>query len=133
MKVIAYSVQPYEMELMAKANQKKHEITLIFNSLNLETVRFAAGKLAVVVSASDEVSAEIISKLSELGIKYITMRSVSTGHVDTDAAYKYGIKLANAPDQQNIAAQTISNLDLWEINKCVGKACVCGKTCRASL
>jgi lactate dehydrogenase-like 2-hydroxyacid dehydrogenase len=130
MKVIAYSVQPYEKELLAKANQKKHDITLIFNSLNLETVVFAAGKLAVVVSASDDVSAEIISKLSELGIKYITMRSVSTGHVDKDAAWKYGIKLANAPDQQDIAAQTIRNLDLWEMNKCVGKACVCNKTCK---
>jgi len=130
MKVIAYSVQPYEKELLAKANQKKHDITLIFNSLNPETVQFAAGKLAVVVSVSDNVSAEIISKLSELGIKYITMRSVSTGYVDMDAAWKYGIKLANTPDQQDIAAQTIRNLDLWELNKCVGKACVSVKPCK---
>ena len=129
MKVIAYSVQPYEKELLAKANQKKHDITLIFNSLNLETVLFAAGKLAVVVSGSDDVSAGIISKLAELGIKYITMRSVSTGYVDMDAAWKYGIKLANTPDRQDIAAQTIRNLDLWAINKCVGKACICSESC----
>ena len=130
MKAVAYNVKPYEKESLAKANQKKHDITLIFNSLNLETVSFAAGKLAVVVSASDDVSADIISKLSELGVKYITMRSVSTGYVDMDAAWKYGMKLANTPDQEDIAAQTIRNLDLWELNKCVGKACISIKPCK---
>jgi lactate dehydrogenase-like 2-hydroxyacid dehydrogenase len=130
MKVIAYSVQPYEKELLAKANQKKHDITLIFNSLNLETVAFASGKLAVVVSNGDDVSAEIISKLCEFGIRYITIRSVNTGYVDMDAARKCGIKLANTPDQQDTATQTIRNLDLWEINKCVGKACLSSAACK---
>ncbi|MEB0249315.1 2-hydroxyacid dehydrogenase, partial [Mucilaginibacter sp. 5B2] len=32
---------------------------------------------------------------------------------------------------QGIANQTIKNLDLWQQNKCVGKACVCAKNCRA--
>jgi lactate dehydrogenase-like 2-hydroxyacid dehydrogenase len=130
MKVIAYSVQPYERELLAKANQKKHDITLIFNSLNAETAEYAGGKLAVIVSTGDYVSADIISILSGLGIKYITMRSVSTGHVDMEAAKIYGIKLANTPDQEDMAEQTIRNLDMWEMNKCVGKGCLSAKVCK---
>ncbi|WP_183578069.1 lactate dehydrogenase [Mucilaginibacter sp. X5P1] len=130
MKVVAYSVKPAERESLAKANQKKHDITLIFNSLSLETAIFAAGKQAVMVLSSDDVSAEVINKLAELGIKYITTRSAVTSHIDKLAAASNGIKLANVPDQLNIAEQTIRNLDSWEMNKCVGKACACAKDCK---
>jgi lactate dehydrogenase-like 2-hydroxyacid dehydrogenase len=130
MKVVAYSVKPFEKEFLAKANQKKHDITLIFNSLSLETAVFAAGKQAVMVLASDDVSADVINKLAELGVKYITTRSVSTGNIDKQAASIHGIKLANTPDQQDVALQSIRNLDLWEMNRCVGKACICAKNCK---
>jgi lactate dehydrogenase-like 2-hydroxyacid dehydrogenase len=130
MKVVAYSVKPFEREALAKANQKKHDITLIFNSLSLETAIFAAGKQAVMVLSSDEVSAEVIDKLAELGIKYITTRSADTSHINKLAAASNGIKLANVPEQLNIAEQTIRNLDSWEMNQCVGKACACAKACK---
>lgn len=130
MKVVAYSIKPFEREPLAKANQKKHDITLIFNSLSLETAIFAAGKQAVIVFSSDDVCAAVIDKLAQLGIKYITTRSTSTGHIDKLAAARKGIKLANVPEQLDIAGQTIKNLDLWEMNKCVGKACICAKACK---
>ena len=129
MKVVAYSVKPYERESLAKANQKKHDITLIFNSLSLETAVFAAGKRAVMVFSTDDVSAEVIDKLAGLGIKYITIRSANSDHINKEAARLHGIKLANAPDEKDIAAQSIRNLDLWEKDKCVGKACICAKAC----
>jgi lactate dehydrogenase-like 2-hydroxyacid dehydrogenase len=130
MKVVAYSVKPFEREFLAKANKKKHDITLIFNSLSLETAAFAEGKKAVIISDSDDVPADVISKLAELGIKYITMRSAATSHIDKLAAKKYGIKLANTPAEQDFAVQTIRNLDLWEMDKCVGKACMCAGGCK---
>jgi lactate dehydrogenase-like 2-hydroxyacid dehydrogenase len=129
MKVVAYSVKPYERESLAKANQKKHDITLIFNSLSLETAAFAAGKLAVMVFSTDDVSAEVIDKLAGLGVKYITIRSANSDHINKEAARLHGIKLANAPDEKDIAAQSVRNLDLWEKDKCVGKACICVKAC----
>jgi D-lactate dehydrogenase len=33
---------------------------------------------------------------------------------------------------QQIADQTIKNIDLWQQDKCVGKACICVKNCRAT-
>ncbi len=129
MKVVAYSVKPYERESLAKANQKKHDITLIFNSLSLETATFAAGKQAVMVFSTDDVSAEVINKLAGLGVKYITIRSAGSDHINKEAARLHGIKLANAPDEKDIAAQSIRNLNLWEKDKCVGKACICAKAC----
>ena len=130
MKVVAYSIKPFEREPLAKANQKKHDITLIFNSLSLETAVFAAGKQAVMVSSSDDVSAGVIDKLAQLGVKYITMRTTGSVNIDKLAAARNGIKLANVPEQMDIANQTIKNLDLWEMNKCVGKACICAKACK---
>lgn len=114
MKVVAYSVKPFEREQLAKANQKKHYITLIFNSLSLETAVFAAGKQAVIVSLTDDVSTEVISKLASLGVKYITTRSAVTTNIDKYSANLHGIKLGDASDEIDIASQTIKNLDMWE-------------------
>jgi lactate dehydrogenase-like 2-hydroxyacid dehydrogenase len=133
MKVVAYSVKPYEKESLAKANQKKHDITLIFNSLSLDTAMFAAGKQAVIISAGDDVGSEVMDKLAAMGVKYITTRSAENDHIDRDAAKRNHIKLANVPEYSkllDIAAQTIKNLDLWEADKCVGKACICANNCR---
>ncbi|MHB8207846.1 lactate dehydrogenase [Mucilaginibacter sp.] len=120
MKVIAYSVKPFEKKYLAKANQKKHNITLVFNSLSLETAIFAAGKQAVIVSSTDDVSTEVINKLAELGVKYITTGSTNTANIDQVAASIHGIKLANTPNEQDRASQTIRNLDMWEMNKMCG-------------
>ena len=97
MKVVAYSIKPFEKEFLAKANQKKHGITLISNALSLETVTYAEGKDAVIVFTNDDVSAKVIEKLAAIGIKYIATRSVGVDHIDKDAAATYGIKIANVP------------------------------------
>jgi len=132
MKVVAYSVKPFEKEYLAKANQKKHDITLISNPLSVETVAFAAGKNAVIVCAQDDVSAAVIEKLADLNIRFIVSRSKEVGQFDKKAAAGYKIKLANVlSDQpQEIADQTISNLDLYQQNMCVGDNCACANSCR---
>jgi len=97
MKAVAYSIKPFEKEFLAKANQKKHDITLISNPLNIETAIYAEGKDAIIVFTNDDVSASVIDKLAELGIRYIVTRSVGTDHIDKDTAAKYAIKLSNVP------------------------------------
>jgi lactate dehydrogenase-like 2-hydroxyacid dehydrogenase len=133
MKVVAYSVNPDEKEFLAKANQKKHDITLIFNSLNLDTAIYANGKQAVIVCAGDDVSARVLEKLASMGVKYISTRSTENDHIDKQAAARYGIKLANVPEHSSVkemAIQTIKNLDSWEMNKCIGNSCICAQGCR---
>jgi lactate dehydrogenase-like 2-hydroxyacid dehydrogenase len=136
MKVTAYNIKPNENEFLAKANKKKHDITLISNSLNLDTIMYAAGKNAVIVTESDDVSAVVIEILAGLGVKYLVTRSMETKHINKEAAFGFGLKLAYLPfylpfekNMQANADQVIKNLDLWELNKCVGKACACAKDC----
>jgi D-lactate dehydrogenase len=97
MKVVAYSIKPFEKEYLAKANQKRHDITLISNALSLDTASYAAGKEAVIVVTNDDVSAKVINKLASLGVRYIITRSSGTDQIDKAAAARHGIKWANVP------------------------------------
>jgi lactate dehydrogenase-like 2-hydroxyacid dehydrogenase len=140
MRVVAYNIKSFEKEPLAVANRKKHEITLISNPLNVDTALFAAGKVAVVVTKEDDLSDQVIRKLAELGIKYIATRSVSTDHINLDTAAEMKIKIAAVPADllktktmdeisATLAEQTIINLDAWQGKSCLGKACVCSRSC----
>jgi len=140
MRVVAYSIKSFEKEPLAKANHKKHDITLISNSLSAETVSYAEGKEAVIVFTDDLVSAAVIDSLADLGVKYIATRSTDILHIDHEAAHRRHISIANVPalTMKNIAAddlplalahETILNLDNWQQNCCLGDACVCARYC----
>lgn len=140
MRVVAYSIKTAEKEPLAIANHKKHEITLISNSLSAETAFYAKGKDAVVVFTDDDVSEVVIAKLADLGIRYIATRSTSTDHIDIEAAGRRNIRIANVPHtsliQLNLAdlpmalaVETIHNLDKWQSSRCLGSACVCSMAC----
>ncbi|HEX8377342.1 MAG TPA: NAD(P)-dependent oxidoreductase [Pedobacter sp.] len=97
MKAVAYSSKVCEKELLIKANNKKHEITLISNRLSVDTVSYAKGKDAVLVFSCDDLSAPILSRLKEMGVKYIATRSTGTDHIDLQEAHRLGLKVANIP------------------------------------
>jgi lactate dehydrogenase-like 2-hydroxyacid dehydrogenase len=130
MKAVAYSVKPFEKEFLAKANQKKHDITLISNDLSADTVIYAEGKDAVIV-LNDDVNASLIERLADLGVKYIATRSAGVGRIDAAAAAARHIKIAAASyaapqpvaeltagpateTMQSIAYQIINHLDQWQ-------------------
>lgn len=133
MKVVAYNIKDYEKELLALANGKVHDLTLISNALNLRTMQYAHGKEVVVVSAEDKLDASLIQELHHIGIRKIITRSLTTDHIDLQKAHELNIQIANTPhDDQSpkgIALQTIQNLTLWDGGKCVGKACCCVNNC----
>jgi lactate dehydrogenase-like 2-hydroxyacid dehydrogenase len=140
MRVVAYSIKSFEKEPLAIANHKKHEITLISNALTPETAVYAEGKEAVIVFTDDEVTAMVINRLADLGVKYLATRSTVTMHIDQDAAAQRNIRIANVPasalllvpDQDlplALARETILNLDKWQENRCLGSACICSRSC----
>jgi lactate dehydrogenase-like 2-hydroxyacid dehydrogenase len=143
MKAVAYSIKSFEKEYLAKANHKKHDITLISNPLSNDTVSYAEGKDAVVVYNNDDLSAPVIQKLAALGIKFILTRTSETDNIDKAAAARFGIKISNIPllasnedateaVLQQIADRTINSLDMWQLNKCAGDACACANSCRTN-
>ena len=140
MRVVAYSIKSFEKEPLAIANHKKHDITLISNSLSPDTVSYAEGKEAVIVFTQDEISEAVINKLADLGVKYIATRSTEILHIDQEAAAKRNIKIANVSAVSlmevsagemplALAKETILNLDKWQENRCLGSSCVCSRSC----
>lgn len=135
MKAIAYNIKPNEKEWLILANYKKHDITIIANDLNEQTLAFAHGKEAILVFNDDKLDADLIAGLKFLGIKYIATSSFTTNHIDLKAAATAGLKIANVPFQIGSETsfegmqQVIKNLDLWASGKCVGKACCCANNC----
>ncbi|WP_159476817.1 2-hydroxyacid dehydrogenase [Dyadobacter sp. 3J3] len=103
MKVVAYSIKTFEKKLLVDANQRKHDITLISNLLRFNTVAFAEGKEAVIVSSNDDLSAEVINKLADLGVKYISTRSAGTDQIDLNAAAERNIQVASVPVYSPVA------------------------------
>jgi hypothetical protein len=140
MRVVAYSIKSSEKEPLAVANHKKHEITLISNKLTVKTASFAVGKDAVIVTVADQLDADVINMLADIGVKYIATRSTSADHIDVLASGIRHMKIGSVPrlliEEANLeeideiyARQTILNLDNWEGKACLGKACVCAKSC----
>jgi D-lactate dehydrogenase len=110
MKAVAYSIRSFEREYLAKANDKKHDITLIGNPLGPATASYAAGKEAVIVFTNDNVSAPVIAQFAALGVRYIVTRSTGIDHIDKIAADIHNIKVANVPSYspQAIAEHAIA-------------------------
>lgn len=137
MKAIAYNIKPEEKECLVLANHKKHDITIIANSLSAETLPFAHGKEVLIVFNEDRLDSDLIVGLQALGIKYIATSSFETNHIDLVAAGIAGFKIANVPLQrgEELAMarmqQVVKNLDNWAAGKCVGKACCCPNDCGA--
>jgi D-lactate dehydrogenase len=106
MKAVAYSIKTFEKEFLARANQKKHDITLISNDLSADTAIYAEGKDAVIV-LNDDVNASLVDQLANLGVKYIATRSIGISHIDLQAADRRRIKVADIP---NYSPQPIAEL-----------------------
>ena len=140
MKVVAYSMVSYEKEYLAKANQKKHDITLIANPLSAETALYAEGKDAVIVFANYEPTDNVFKQLALMGIRFIAAWPSQQSNTDKQPEILPGIKLAQIPvintenpdELQKASDQIINLLDLWQQNKCVGNACVCARNCRST-
>lgn len=132
MKAIAYNIGSQEKEWLILANHKKHDITIIANSLTLDTLPFASGKEALIIFNEDIFNAPIILGLKALGIKYLATSSSEYKHIDLKTAKEAGLKIANIPfkdggDLENMH-QVIKNLDNWSEGKCMGDAC-CQNNC----
>ncbi|WP_394772024.1 lactate dehydrogenase [Mucilaginibacter sp.] len=125
MKAVVYSIKPFEKELLAKANQKKHDITLIGNPLSLESAMYAKGKEAVIVFTNEAIPEQVISRLADLGVRHLATCATSTRNTEREGNDKSNNKfvdsIAYSPGTPEIARQTIKNLDQWQEDISAGK------------
>lgn len=85
--VAFYDVKPYDLEYFNLINDKfKFSIKYIEGRLNANTAILADGCNAVCAFVNDDVSADVIDRLSGIGIKLIAMRCAGYNNVDVKYA-----------------------------------------------
>lgn len=110
MKTLIYSVKEFEKPYLVCANKGRHEITITNKPLTIETACLAAGFEGIAVFTNDDASADVLRKLKQLGVSYITTRSVGTDHIDLEEAEALGIGVGNVPHYSpySVAEHTVA-------------------------
>lgn len=98
MKVVVYSVRPYDRPAIETAVGGKHQLIFTEKRLDLSSVAFADGCDAVAIFTSDDGSAPVLDELHRRGVRYVLLRCVGYDHVDVEHARKIGIAVANVPE-----------------------------------
>ncbi|MEQ8218764.1 MAG: 2-hydroxyacid dehydrogenase [Arenibacter sp.] len=98
MKLLVYSAKDFEIPFLNNANNKLHKVSFTKDALNSETAIQAVGHNAVSIFSGDDASSIVLEKLSDLGVRYISLRSAGYNNVHLKTAHKYGLKVANVPE-----------------------------------
>lgn len=96
MKLFAYSIRRFDEQHFLEKNCKELSIEYDFvhdypDESNLERMR-GYDAVSIITSLTD---ADMLRKMSEMGVKYLSTRSIGVDHIDLEAAKKYGILVSN--------------------------------------
>ncbi|TVZ28680.1 D-lactate dehydrogenase [Gillisia sp. Hel_I_86] len=97
MKTTVFSTHKFEEPHLLSANKGRHELKLLEVRLAQNTASLAQGTEAISLFTSDDASAEVLEKLSALGVKYIALRTAGYNNVATEKAAELGIKISRVP------------------------------------
>ncbi len=96
--VAIFSTKSYDREFLDIANvSNAHDLTYFEPRLSLDTVRLITGQTAVCVFVNDELDAETLSALKQVGIELIALRCAGFNNVDLKAAALLEIAVAHVP------------------------------------
>ncbi len=118
MSVVVYSVLDDELEFF-NLMEKKYDtkFTLCKHHLNIDNVKDAKGFDSVVFNARDAITDQVLDKLKEYGVKYMSTRSVGFDNIDIEYANKIGIKIANVPSYSPNSVSEFTVLSLLSLIK----------------
>lgn len=122
MKVLVYSAKEFEIPFLNKANKNQHHITYTKDALDSHTASQAFGFKAISIFSGDDARTLVLEKLSELGVKYIVIRSTGFNNIQIKPAYLYGLKVANAPNYSSHAIAEHTTALLLALNRKLVKA-----------
>ena len=106
-KVFFYTLRPFDEQGIAQelAKQKDIEYGYTEEYPTMENAQLAAGYDAVSVTPCD-MSAPVLQRFHDLGVKAICCRSIGYDHVDLEKARELGMKVSNV-DYPPTAWQTL--------------------------
>ncbi|MEI8058810.1 MAG: 2-hydroxyacid dehydrogenase [Ferruginibacter sp.] len=96
MKIAFFSTQPYDKEYFERYNST-HQIKYFEAQLNIETVELAKGCEAICAFVNDQLNANVIKALTEIGVKLIAQRCAGFNNVAVAAAKENNIAVVRVP------------------------------------
>jgi len=97
MKILFYSTKDFEQPYLLEANKHHFIIRMTEAALSINTAEMAKGFDAVSVFTGDDVSAPVIEKLHENGVRYIAIRAAGYDNVDLIKSKELAMRVANVP------------------------------------
>ncbi len=97
MKVAMFSSRSYDIQHFKPLISAPISINFFDTQLNLQTVALASGFDAICAFVNDDLSAPVLQKLHELGIKYIAMRCAGFNNIDLFCAKSLGLTIVRVP------------------------------------
>ncbi|MEV4712566.1 2-hydroxyacid dehydrogenase [Micromonospora sp. NPDC049374] len=99
MRVAVFSTKPYDRTFLTEANAAAgHELTFLEPRLTAQTARLAEGSDAVCAFVNDDLCAEVLDQLAEVGVRVVALRSAGFNNVDVVAARKLGLTVVRVPE-----------------------------------
>lgn len=99
MKILFYDATPYDKESFDKELNKYQGIEITYQEIDisLKTVSLARGYDAICAFVNSDLSAPVIDKLNEIGIKLILLRCAGFNNVALDKTAEYGMTVLRVP------------------------------------
>ena len=95
--VAVYSAKPYDRRTFDAANDGTLELAYHDVRLDPATARYAAGADVVCAFVNDDLGAEVLGVLAELGVRGVALRCAGFNNVDLDAAHRHGLPVVRVP------------------------------------
>lgn len=98
MKIAVFNSKPYDEKFLAAANQgHNHELHFFKPHLELKTAPLADGFDATCTFVNDTLSADVIDRLAQGGVKLLALRCAGFNNVDLETAEKNGLSVVRVP------------------------------------
>lgn len=98
MKVAVFSTKPYDQRFLEQANHDhSHQFFYLEPRLTPKTAPLATGFPAICAFVNDNLDADVLSLLDDLGIRLIALRAAGFNNVDLEVAQNLGITIVRVP------------------------------------
>ena len=106
MKIYAYEVRQDEMDYF-KEYEKKYGVSIVLNHQvpSLENADNVDGCIGVTILGQGDINAKLLDKWYDLGIRYVSSRTIGLNHIDLQYAKEIGIQVCNATYPPNGVAE----------------------------
>lgn len=117
MKILAYSHRSDETEYFKKFRERYNvDLTLTEEAPNLETADLAKGFDAISIITTP-INAELMQKFYEIGVKFISTRTIGYDHIDTKKAKELNMHIGNVTYSPRSVADYTTMLILMATRK----------------